>query len=129
MLMMAVPFPRYNSRTMRHKTFRVYYDIYIGYPVLIIPHQHDEKYELTWSCQILIIFRSTIPWSYQWHILTLACNICCYSFSCFVLMVPCKLQINMIMSGSSYLVLSSICWHIQTLAPTGVSGGGDLCLT
>ena len=29
--------------------------IYIGYAVLIVPHEHDEKYELTWWCQILMI--------------------------------------------------------------------------
>ena len=40
------------------------------------------------------LFCSTIPWSYQWHTLTLACNICCYSVSCSVLTVECKLPIN-----------------------------------
>ena len=39
--------------------------IYIGYPVLIVPHGHDDKYELTWSCEILIIFSSSILGSYQ----------------------------------------------------------------
>ena len=42
MFMMAVCFPRYNSRRGRHKNLRVNYDIYIGYPVLIIPHGHDK---------------------------------------------------------------------------------------
>ena len=48
---------------------------HIVYPVLIVPNQHDENYKLSWSCQILVIFRSSIPWSSHSHTLTLACKI------------------------------------------------------
>ena len=110
--MMAVCFPRWNSRTGRHKTCWDGDDIYIYWLPFI-----DRKTWAWWKVRINMIMsyfnhliRSSIPWSYQWRTLTLACNICCYSVNCFVLTVTCQLPINITMSGFSEFFLSTIRW-------------------